>query len=193
VLNQLGDIYINGGTYDLAFAAYRDVAAADNDRQIAPPIRAADILISVGEFDRGNTLLAQIRSIHKNQFNEAERLKILQLEARVQLAKGEEAKAVRTLEQIVDRDPLDGESLLLRADYYGRNDDVEKAELFFQRAEQLDDFEVRAKIAHAQFLVHRSQYAKAVPLLKSAQAKRPRDSVQRYLDQVVKLSRLTKG
>ena len=51
---------------------------------------------------------------------------------------------------------------------------------------------MRAKIAHAQFLVHRSQYAKAVPLLKSAQAKRPRDSVQRYLDQVVKLSRLAR-
>ena len=193
VLNQLADIYINEGTYDLAFAAYQDAAAADEGREVAPPIRAADILISVGEFDRGNSLLAQIRSIHKNQFNEADRLKILQLEARVQLANGEEAKAIKTLEQIVDKDPLDGESLLLLADYYGRNDNVEKAGLFYQRAEQLDDFEVRAKITHAQFLVHRSQYAKAVPLLKSAQAKRPRDSVQRYLDQVVKLARLAKG
>ena len=192
VLNQLADIYINEGTYDLAFAAYRDAAAADKGREVAPPIRAADILISVGEFDRGNSLLAQIRSIHKNQFNEADRLKILQLEARVQLANGEEAKAIKTLEQIVDKDPLDGESLLLLADYYGRNDNVEKAGLFYQRAEQLDDFEVRAKINHAQFLVHRSQYEKAVPLLKSAQAKRPRDSVQRYLDQVVKLARLAK-
>jgi len=193
VLNQLADIYINEGTYDLAFAAYRDAAAADKEKEVVPPIRAADILISVGEFDRGNSLLAQIRSIHKNQFNEADRLKILQLEARVQLANGEEAKAIKTLEQIVDKDPLDGESLLLLADYYGRNDNVEKAGLFYQRAEQLDDFEVRAKISHAQFLVHRSQYAKAVPLLKSAQAKRPRDSVQRYLDQVVKLARLAKG
>ena len=193
VLNQLGDIYINEGTYDLAFEAYRDAAAADKNNEVAPPIRAADILISVGEFDRGNSLLTQIRTIRKNQFKEADRLKILQLEARVQLAKGEEAKAIKTLEQIVDRDPLDGESLLLLADYYGRNDDVEKAELFFQRAEQLDDFEVRAKVTHAQFLVHHSQYAKAVPLLKSAQAKRPRDSVQRYLDQVVKLARLAKG
>ena len=54
-------------------------------------------------------------------------MKILQLEARVQLANGEEAKAIKTLEQIVDKDPLDGESLLLLADYYGRNDNVEKA------------------------------------------------------------------
>ena len=192
VLNQLADIYINEGTYDLAFEAYRDAAAADKEKEVVPPIRAADILISVGEFDRGNSLLAQIRSIHKNQFNEADRLKILQLEARVQLANGEEAKAIKILEQIVDKDPLDGESLLLLADYYGRKDNVEKAGLFYQRAEQLDDFEVRAKINHAQFLVHRSQYEKAVPLLKSAQAKRPRDSVQRYLDQVVKLARLAK-
>ena len=35
-------------------------------------------------------------------------------------------------------------------------------------------------------------YEKAVPLLKSAQVKRPRDSVQRYLNQVVKLARLAK-
>ena len=158
----------------------------------APSIRAADILISVGEFERGNSLLAQIRSIYKDKFNEADRLKILQLESRVQLANGEEAKAIKTLEQIIDKDPLDGESLLLLADYYGRNAAVEKAELFYQRAEQLDDFEVRAKILHAQFLVRRSQYEKAVPLLKSAQAKRPRDSVQRYLDQVVKLASLAK-
>jgi tetratricopeptide (TPR) repeat protein len=193
VLNQLGDIYMNSGTYDLAFTAYTDAAAVDKLKEIAPPIRAADILISVGEFDRGNSLITQIRAIHKNKFKEGDRLKILQLEARVQLAKGEEAKAIKTLQQIVDKDPLDGESLLLLADYHGRNDEAEKAELFFQRAEQLNDFEVRAKITHAQFLVHRGQYAKAVPLLKSAQAKRPRDSVQRYLEQVVKLSRLAKG
>ena len=117
-------------------------------------------------------------------------MKVLQLEARLLLAKGEEAKAIPALEQIVNKDPLDGASLLLLADYYGRNDKVEEAELFFQRAEQIDDFEVRAKIAHAQFLVSRSAYAKSVPLLKSAQAKRPRDSVQRYLNQVEKLARL---
>ncbi len=193
VLNQLGDNYINSGTYDLAFTAYTDAAVVDKVKEIAPPIRAADILISVGEFDRGNSLIDQIRSIHKNKFKEVDRLKILQLEARVQLAKGEEAKAIKTLQQIVDKDPLDGESLLLLAEYHGRNNEAEKAELFFQRAEQLNNFEVRAKVAHAQFLVHSGQYAKAVPLLKSAQAKRPRESVQRYLDQVVKLSRLAKG
>ena len=191
VLNQLADIYVNDGTYKLAYEAYRDAAVADQGKETAPPIRAVDILISVGEYDHATALLEDIRKIKQNNFGEEDRLRVLQLEARLLLAKGEEAKAIPALEKIVDKDPLDGESLLLLADYYGRNDKVEEAELFFQRAEQIDDFEVRAKIAHAQFLVSRSAYAKAVPLLKSAQAKRPRDSVQRYLNQVEKLARLT--
>ena len=68
----------------------------------------------------------------------------------------------------------------------------EKAELFFQRAEQLDNFEIRAIIAHAQFLVGRGDYADAIPLLEKAQEKRPRDKVRRYLERVQELARLTK-
>jgi len=191
VLNQLGDIYVNEGTYKLAYDAYREAVELDKGKEASPPIRAVDILISVGEFDHASALLGNIRDIRKNQFGDDDRLKVLQLQARLLLAQGEEAKAIAALEQIVEKDPLDGESLLILADFYGRNDKAEEAGLFFQRAEQIDDFEVRAKIAHAQFHVARSSYAKAVPLLKSAQLKRPRDSVQRYLNQVEKLARLT--
>lgn len=191
VLNLLGDIYVNQGTYKLAYDAYREAVTLDKAKETAPPIRAVDILISVGEYDHASALLGNIRDVRENEFGEDDRLKVLQLEARLLLATDEEDRAIKTLEQIVEKDPLDGESLLLLADYYGRNDKAEEAELFFQRAEQIDDFEVRAKVAHAQFLVSRSAYAKAVPLLKSAQAKRPRDSVQRYLNQVEKLARLT--
>ena len=85
---------------------------------------------------------------------------------------------------------MDGESILILADYYGRNENLEKAELFYQRAAQLDDFEVRAKISHAQFHVLRDAYHKALPLLREAQLKRPRNNVQRYLDKVEKLAKL---
>ena len=103
---------------------------------------------------------------------------------------GEEVGAVSRLEEIVEKDPLDGESILLLADYYGRNEKAEKAELFYQRAEQIDLFEVRAKISHAQFHVARNNYNKALPLLRDAQAKRPRENVQQYLNQVEKLAKL---
>tara|TARA_B100001113_G_C20646492_1_gene421523 strand:- start:84 stop:536 length:453 start_codon:yes stop_codon:yes gene_type:complete len=147
-------------------------------------------MISVGEYEYATALLKSIREARQGEFEDDNRLKILQLEGRLLLAKGEEANAVDILEKIVEKDPLDGESILILAEYYGNNEKEEEAELFYQRAEQIAEFEVRAKISHAQFHVLRNAFNKAVPLLKEAQSKRPRDNVQRYLDQVEKLAKL---
>jgi tetratricopeptide (TPR) repeat protein len=190
VLNQLGDIYINDGVYETAYEAYRDAVMVGGGKKAAPPIRSVDIMISVGEYEYATALLKNIREVRQGEFEERNQLKVLQLEARLLLAKGEEANAIDILEKIVEKDPLDGESILILAEYYGRNEKEEEAELFYQRAEQIDDFEVRAKISHAQFHVFRNAFDKAVPLLREAQAKRPRDNVQRYLDQVEKLAKL---
>ena len=190
VLNQLGDIYINDGVYETAYEAYRDAVMVGGGKKAEPPIRSVDIMISVGEYEYATALLKNIREVRQGEFEERNQLKVLQLEARLLLAKGEEANAINILEEIVEKDPLDGESILILAEYYGRNEKEEEAELFYQRAEQIDDFEVRAKISHAQFHVFRNAFDKAVPLLREAQAKRPRDNVQRYLDQVEKLAKL---
>ena len=142
VLNQLGDIYVNDGTYKIAYEAYRDAVISGDGKESVPPIRSVDILVSVGEYEYASALLETIREIRKGEFKEKDKLKVLQLEARLLFAKGEEVGAVSRLEEIVEKDPLDGESILLLADYYGRNEKAEKAELFYQRAEQIDLFEV---------------------------------------------------
>ena len=72
-LNQLADIYVNDGTYKLAYEAYRDAAVADQVNENAPPIRAVDILISVGEYDHATALLEDIRKIKQNNFGEEDR------------------------------------------------------------------------------------------------------------------------
>ena len=190
VLNQLGDFYINNGVYKTAFEAYRDALKIDGSKKSQLSTRSVDVMISVGELEYATALLKSIREVGKVDFEEKDQLKILQLEARLLFAKGNEDSAVSILEKIVEKDPLDGESVLILADYYGRNKNVEKAELFYQRAAQLDDFEVRAKISHAQFHVLRDAYHKALPLLREAQLKRPRNNVQRYLDKVEKLAKL---
>ena len=190
VLNQLGDFYINNGVYKTAFEAYRDALKIDGSKKSQLSTRSVDVMISVGELEYATALLKSIREVRKVDFEEKDQLKVLQLEARLLFAKGNEDSAASILEKIVEKDPLDGESVLILADYYGRNENLEKAELFYQRAAQLDDFEVRAKISHAQFHVLQDAYHKALPLLREAQLKRPRNNVQRYLDKVEKLAKL---
>jgi cytochrome c-type biogenesis protein CcmH/NrfG len=121
---------------------------------------------------------------------DAQRLRFTRLRATVALSLGEEESAVKRLEELIQQDPLDGEALILLAGFYGRNGEGEKAELFYERAEQIKDHQVNALIEHAKYLVGQSEYAKAAGLLKQAQDLRPRENVARYLDQVERLARV---
>lgn len=100
---------------------------------------------------------------------------------------GEETAAV--LEEILKLDPLDGEALLLLGQHYGRNNQQEKALLYYERAAGLDEYEVRAKVRQAQLLVQMGRYGDALPLLRRAQELKPREDIARYLEQVERISK----
>jgi Flp pilus assembly protein TadD len=107
------------------------------------------------------------------------------------MSTGAGEKAIQTLEQIVQKDPLDGEALLLAGDYYAKNGQKEKAEMRFQSAAALQGFEADAYVKLAQLLAQSQKYAQATELLKKAQKVKPRDNVQRYLDKIEQLARNT--
>ena len=101
--------------------------------------------------------------------NVDQRKNLLKLRARVAVAKGESDEEVRVLQETVDLDPLDGEALILLAQYHGRTGDSDKAAFYFERAAEIDEkYEAEAKLRHAQLLVKEGKYLQAVPLLKRA-------------------------
>ena len=116
-------------------------------------------------------------------------LKLLKLESKVAMATGESDKAIQTLEEIIQKDPLDAEALLLAGDYYARNGQGEKAEFRYETASKVTGFEADALVKHAQLLVQSQKYAPAVELLRKAQKIKPRDNVQRYLERVEQIAR----
>jgi tetratricopeptide (TPR) repeat protein len=116
-------------------------------------------------------------------------LKLLKLESKVAMSTGQGEKAAQTLEQIVQKNPLDGEALLLVGDYYARNGQPEKAEFRFDTAAKLEGFEADAFVKRAQLLVQSQKYLQAAELLRKAQKAKPRDNVQRYLEKVEQLAR----
>ena len=105
------------------------------------------------------------------------------------MANGAGDKAITTLEQIVQKDPLDGEALMLAGDFYSKNGQKEKAEFRYQTAASISGFEAEAFVKHAQLLVQSQKYTQATELLKKAQKVKPRDNVQRYLEKVEQLAR----
>ncbi|MCI0534982.1 MAG: tetratricopeptide repeat protein, partial [Verrucomicrobiales bacterium] len=187
-LYQLGDLYMIQEARDLALSAYLRALEKDGGQNLTKALRPAQILVSRGAWDEARQLFLKIRGAGPS-LSGADELKLLKLESKVAMATGEGEKAITTLEQIVQKDPLDAEALLLAGDYYAKNGEREKAEFRYETAGKISGFEADAFVKHAQLLVQSQKYPQALELLRKAQKVKPRDNVRRYLERVEQIAR----
>ncbi len=188
-LQMLGDIYVNEELYDLAVGAYVRALERNPDGGIERPLRAAKLMTSRGALAETQTLVERIEALAGARLDDAAKKDVLKLRARLAVASGAGAEEARVLEEIVRIDPLDGDALILLGQHSGRTGDPEKAIFWFERAASLSAFEADAKVRHAQLLVGLSRYAEALPLLRRAQSLKPRDNIQKYLEQVERIAK----
>jgi len=184
----LGDLYMTQEARDLALSAYLQAVDKDGGQNIAKALRPAQILVSRGAWNEAREMFTKIRSAG-GSLSPADELKLLKLESKVALSTGEGSQAIETIEQVIQKDPLDGEALLLAGDFYAKSGQKEKAEFRYQTASGLVGFEADGFVKHAQLLVQSQKYVQAVELLRKAQKVKPRDNVQRYLDKVEQLAK----
>ena len=118
-----------------------------------------------------------------------QRKDLLMIQVRVAVAERSGAEEIKMLEELVSLDPLDGDSLILLGQYHARDKQIEKAIFYYERAESLEKYEADAKIRHAQLLVQEGKYAEALPLLRQAQKIKPRDEVDKYIEQIERVSK----
>jgi tetratricopeptide (TPR) repeat protein len=148
------------------------------------------LLASRGATDQAMLVTKQIHKSLDQNMPSADQRTLLKLEARLTMAGGNSnAQTAKVLEEIVSLDPLDGEALMLLGQHYSRENEPEKAMIYYERASSIDAFEANAKLRLAQLLVGLRRYADAVPLLRRVQELKPREDVARYLDQVERVAR----
>jgi len=188
-LMLLGDIYLTMDARELALGAYLEGIAKDGATDLARSLRAADILVRSGAWTEGGKLIQEIRRLHGGKLGAEEDMKLLKLESRVAMAAGEGEKAAGVLEQIIQRNPLDGEALLLLGDHFARAGEKEKAAFRYELAAKLAEFEPDSLVKQAQLLVSDRKFERAVEQLRKAQKLKHRDNVQRYLESVERLAR----
>ncbi|MCI0586087.1 MAG: tetratricopeptide repeat protein [Planctomycetes bacterium] len=189
-LQTLGDIYASESLMDLAARAYRRSIDVDPNQPLSRPLRSAEVLAARGAVTEARQVASHIRETWGKRLEEADRRRLLKLEARLSMAEGAgSAETAGLLEEIVKIDPLDGEALMLLGQHYSRQNEPDRAILYYERAASLEAFEANAKVRHAQVLVGLGRFSEAVPLLRRAQEAGPREDVARYLDQVERIAR----
>jgi tetratricopeptide (TPR) repeat protein len=188
-MNMLGDIYVNEELYELAVNAYVRALQIDSTLSVQSALRAAKVLAARGALKETRRLIDAAEKSKGDKLEAEERKDILKLRARLAVAEGSGDEEARVLEQIVQLDPLDGEALILLGQHARRSGDAEKAVFYFERASSLEKFEADAKVRHAQLLVGDAKYNEALPLLRRAQQINPRENIQKYLDEVERMSK----
>lgn len=189
-MNMLGDIYVNEELYDMAVQAYSHAMEKSTQNNTQRAIRAAKVLATRGAIEQTHALVEKIEKLYEGKLEPEEQKEILKLHARLAVAEGAGEEEARVLEEIINIDPMDGEALILLGQYNNRMGNVEKAIFYFERAESIEKYEAEAKVRHAQLLVGKGKYDDALPLLRRAQAIKPRDDIQKYLDQVEQIAKI---
>jgi tetratricopeptide (TPR) repeat protein len=188
-LNKLGDIYVNQELFETAVDSY--IRALEKDPQAGTEhvLRVARLLVFRGALADTKRLIASVEKLNGDNLSEQKRKDLLRLRAQIAVAEGSGEEQIKVLEEVVKIDPLDGQALILLGQHYGRTGEFEKAVFYFERAENIEKFEADAKVRHAQLLVRQGKYGEALPLLRSAQNLKPREEVQKYLEQVERFAK----
>lgn len=188
-LYMMGDIYINEELFDLAVNAYGRALELEEAGKVDRAIRATKVLAARGAIEETRDLIEKIEANAGEQLSSDKRKDLLKLQARIAVADGAGEEEARVLKEIVELDPLDGEALILLGQHSNRHGDPEQAIFYYERAASLEAFEADAKVRHAQLLVGLGKYDEALPLLRRAQQIKPRENIQRYLEQVERVAK----
>jgi tetratricopeptide (TPR) repeat protein len=188
-LKKLGDIYVNQELFESAVNSYIRALEEDPESCTKHTIHVARVLVLNGALGETKRLIERIEELSGSNLSEDEQKDLLRLRAQIAVAEGASEEQIKILEKIVELDPLDGHSLILLGRHCSNSGDFEKAVFYYERAESIEKFEADAKVRHAQLLVGQGKYAEALPLLRRAQDLKPREDVQKYLEQIERFAK----
>lgn len=189
-LTMLGDIYMNRNSPDLALSAYLDALEKSGNKNSQALMRASKIFTQTANYEQAQKLIDQMRQQFAGNISDQDDLSLLTLEAKIARANGDDAKALVSLTQIVERDALNGEALIELGDYYASQGDLARAINRYEQAQMIAQHERPALIAHAQTLIRQgANYKEALVLLKRALELKPDQYLADYVERIERAAR----
>jgi len=193
ILSQLGNLYLNLNNPRLALMAFTDGLTVEDPIETARALKIIDSLLSRYLYEEGSALVASLRDSRGADMTEDETLELLNIDAEISLALGEDEEAASILEKVVTRDPTNGRAFLLLGNYNWNQGNIEEAAYNFEMAQAIEETEYEALVDHARMLVGEADYAEALDLLKRALGLQPRENLQRYADAVERVLERTES
>jgi tetratricopeptide (TPR) repeat protein len=186
MLATLGELYLQQEIPAEAAARFAEAFELGEDR-LQRRERAITGLLQMGAMEEAERLLEEFKNrldvvpdTEKPEWD----LSYLRLRSRLDLEQGKWEEAQEKGKQILERDPMDGATLLMLARIYEEQGDVEQAVSYCERAARITGFVAAALIQQALLEVGRQRVETGIRLLERAQAYEEHAGVARYLRQL---------
>ncbi|HAL71921.1 MAG TPA: hypothetical protein DCP71_09145 [Verrucomicrobiales bacterium] len=193
-IKRLGDIYLATNEPALALSAFsRWLERGDkNPAEDVPHIvMVAENLSAQNALPEASLLLVKAKATSDKQLPKEVEAKMLKVEARLQMSAGKGEAAAPILQRVVELNPMDGSAMMLLGQHFADAKDSVKATAYYERATKIKETEPDALIRLAQMNIADGKLADALPMLKKSNDLKPRDGVQKLIQDLEKF--LKKG
>ena len=186
----LGDLYIKNDIPSLAIKSYLAALDVQQLPNFERASRALDYFAREQRWGDAESYLSKLKNVYAEKLTEnVDRISLMVMEA--QIAQGNEnfSEAARLLNDVVEQDPLNGKALLLLAQNHKNSGAYERAEFYFDRAAQIDEYAFEALTDNARMAVEFRRFARALNLLNKANSIRSSSTLDdniRILENAVK-------
>ncbi len=188
MLAMLGDLYLGRGQIDESLRAYElSFAAAEPSRERM--LRVAEGFLYHGENEQAALWIGRAADAMSEEPATAPPvLRLLRLQAELARQKGDMEEAHALYNELLEREPLNGRTLLALADIERIRERPDEAVMLCQRAARIDGYQARALTMLARIEVNRGRYQQAIRALERAVEYDDRREIRDYLDHVRRLS-----
>lgn len=195
-IRRLGDIYLATNEPALALSAFSRWMERDDkkpEEDVLHIVMVAENLSSQNALPEASLLLAKAKKVSDKQLPKEVEAKLLKVEARLQMSAGKGEAAAPILQRVVELNPMDGSALMLLGQHFADAKDGVKATSYYERATKIKDTEPDALIRLAQMNIADGKLAEALPLLKRSNDLKPRDGVQKLIQDLEKFLKKAKA
>lgn len=184
-LLTLGHLYLGNDLPSAALQAYTNAVNQENPPALSSIVSALRYLGDMGHWSEAGQLLSTIQQSYPGA-NDAE---LTRIGALVAFENGEQDKAIATIRELVQQDPLDGQAIIMLGKFHQSRDELVEAEMVLEQAALLESHSADAYLELGRISVGRGDYEDAVDRIEKSYSRDPRPSVAAYLEAVEKLVR----
>jgi len=185
---SLGHLYLQSDLPELALERYEAALAAVNPPSPTRAVEALELFLSNSDWPLATKYVSTLEQVatYREALDPAKGEKELlsrltRARAVLELETGDATTGAKRVEEWLNREPLDGECLLLLARFREAAGQLVEAGMLLEQAARLPATAAAAHLAHGRLLVAAADYEKAIEHLEKSQQLSPSANLTEYL------------